>query len=71
MFSDFSLRCPHCFNYLSDSIEELLLPYNQRLRMNEDIDTCVDPQVHVDDDDELDNAETILKQTGIDTKDIR
>ena len=67
-FRILGLRCPHCFNYLSDSIEELSLSYNQRLQMNENIDICMDPQVHDDDGDELDNAETILKQTGIDTE---
>lgn len=64
-FHILGLRCPHCFNYLSDSIEELSQSYNHRLRMSEDIDSRKDSQVH-DDDDELDDVETISKQIGID-----
>ncbi|CAI2190508.1 8396_t:CDS:1, partial [Funneliformis geosporum] len=44
------LRCSHCFNYLSDLIEELLQSYNYRLQINGDIDNLTDSQVQDDDD---------------------
>ncbi|CAB4425332.1 unnamed protein product [Rhizophagus irregularis] len=64
-FHTLGLHCPHCFNYLSDSIEELSQSYNHRLRMSEDIDSWTDSQVQ-DEDEELENVETISKQIGID-----
>jgi hypothetical protein len=36
-FQTLGLKCPHCFKYLSNSIDELLQSYNQRLQMDEDI----------------------------------
>ena len=36
-FHILGLRCPHCFFYLSKSIEELSKSYNQRLHTNEDV----------------------------------
>jgi hypothetical protein len=58
------LRCPHCFNYLSSSIEELSQSYNQRLRTSEDIENWM--VQNNDDDDELGNTETMENQIGID-----
>ena len=61
------LRCLHCFNYLSDSIEELSQSYNQRLKMNDNINLeNLETQNH--DDKEVDNPEPILNQIGIDTE---
>ncbi|CAG8509210.1 28323_t:CDS:2, partial [Racocetra persica] len=36
--------CLYCFEFLNNSIEELSHSYNERLRMNEDIDTWVDSE---------------------------
>jgi len=60
------LRCPHCFDYLSGSIDELSKSYNHRLQLSEEIDSWTDSQVQDDNDDELGNVETISKQIGID-----
>jgi hypothetical protein len=60
------LHCSHCFNYLSDSIDELSRSYNYRLQVNEDIDSWTDSQVQ-NEEEELDNdVETVSKQIGID-----
>ncbi|GET64460.1 hypothetical protein GLOIN_2v1830060 [Rhizophagus irregularis DAOM 181602=DAOM 197198] len=41
-FRTLGLKCPHCFKYLSDSIDELSQSYNQRLQMDEDIKKWAD-----------------------------
>ncbi len=66
-FRILGLRCLHCFNYLSSSIEALSQSYNQRLKMNDNID-LENSEVQNHDDNEVDNAEPILNQIGIDTE---
>jgi hypothetical protein len=50
-FYNLGLRCLHCFNYLSNSIEELSQSYNQRLRMNEDVDNWMDVETQNDEEE--------------------
>ncbi|CAG8815277.1 22688_t:CDS:2, partial [Dentiscutata erythropus] len=42
--------CLYCFEFLNNSIEELSRLYNERLRMNEDIDTWVGSETQPESD---------------------
>lgn len=49
----------YCFNYLSGLIEELSQSYNQKLKINDNID-LKNSEVQNHNDKEMDNAELIL-----------
>src|SRR5947208_13284329 len=67
-FRMINLRCQHCFNYLSRSIDELTDSYNQRLHMEDNINSSLDleniPQIEEDSD--LDGADKITIRAEID-----
>ena len=67
-FNRIGLKCQYCFNYLSASIDELTYSFNERLKMNIDIENEFD-QMHVlssEDDNSLDQAEIIKENNNID-----
>ncbi|RHZ76961.1 hypothetical protein Glove_187g6 [Diversispora epigaea] len=67
-FDRIGLKCQYCFDYLSASIDELTHSFNERLKMNIDIENEFD-QMHVlssEDDNSLDQAEIIKENNDMD-----
>ncbi|RHZ86530.1 hypothetical protein Glove_50g9 [Diversispora epigaea] len=67
-FDRIGLKCQYCFEYLSASIDELSHSFNERLKMNIDIENEFD-QMHIlssEDDNSLDQAEIIKENNDID-----
>lgn len=59
--------CHYCLEYLSNSIEELSRSYNERLRMNEDVNSWIDPEVQPE-SNASEDIEPIKECAGIDER---
>ncbi|CAG8714063.1 19388_t:CDS:2 [Cetraspora pellucida] len=67
-FSFQKFRCQYCLDYLCDSIEQLTTSYNNRLKMEEDMNDELFLYTNQSKNDDIEDADILSIQTDVDKK---